>query len=219
MTGKKTRVLFVGNSFTARNDLPALLAQLVSAGGKGVLEYELISAGGASLRMHLNRGEAAERLQRESWDYVALQEQSTLPIKNAQRMGENIRDFDALIKEAGARTVLYMTWARQDAPQTQQALSDAYIRIGRELQALVVPAGLAWQQCLQARPEIVLHDKDKSHPTLEGSYLAACAFYASLFAGRAKKMPGAAIELAAGTKNALQEIAQQTVKAFNDKGT
>ena len=58
-----TRVLFIGNSFTARNDLPGLLAQLVHAGGKGELECELISAGGASLRMHLNKGEAQERLQ------------------------------------------------------------------------------------------------------------------------------------------------------------
>lgn len=65
-----TRVLFIGNSFTARNDLPGLLAQLVRGGGKGELECELISGGGASLRMHLNKGEAHERMQASRWDYV-----------------------------------------------------------------------------------------------------------------------------------------------------
>ena len=52
----KTRILFVGNSFTARNNLPDLLSQLVEAGGKGALEWKLVSTGGASLRQHFNKG-------------------------------------------------------------------------------------------------------------------------------------------------------------------
>ena len=49
------KVLFVGNSFTARNDLPGLIAKLAAARGKN-LEHHLISAGGASLRTHWNAG-------------------------------------------------------------------------------------------------------------------------------------------------------------------
>ena len=148
-----TRVLFIGNSFTARNDLPGLLAQLVHAGGKGELESELISGGGASLRMHLNKGEAHEHLQASGWDYVVLQEQSTLPVKNPKRTGENIREFDAVIKAAQAQTVLYMTWARQNAPETQAALSETYAEVGREIGATVVPVGLAWRDCLESHPD------------------------------------------------------------------
>ena len=184
-----TRILFIGNSFTARNDLPGLLGQLVHAGGKGELECELISSGGASLRMHLNKGEAQTRLQTSGWDYVVLQEQSTLPVKNPKRTGENIREFDAVIKAAQAQTVLYMTWARQNAPETQAALSETYTEAGREIGATVVPVGLAWRDCLAAHPAIVLHDKDQSHPNLAGSYLAACAFYATLFIGRPSPFP------------------------------
>ena len=43
------KVLFIGNSFIARNDLPGLIARLAAARGKG-LEHRLISAGGASPR-------------------------------------------------------------------------------------------------------------------------------------------------------------------------
>src|SRR5262249_23680159 len=39
-----------------------------------------------------------------------------------------------------AKTVLYMTWARRNAPESQQAITDAYTVIGRELGAMVVPA-------------------------------------------------------------------------------
>ena len=45
------KVLFIGNSFTARNDLPGLVAELAAARGK-TLQHRLISAGGASLRTH-----------------------------------------------------------------------------------------------------------------------------------------------------------------------
>ena len=143
--GKRTRALFVGNSFTARNNLPGLLAQMVESAGKGDLEWELISAGGASLRQHLNKGEALQRLNDAPWDFVVLQEQSTLPVKNATRLADNVRDFDKIIAKTGARTVLYMTWARQNAPESLDAISAAYSSIGKELGSLVVPGGSAWR--------------------------------------------------------------------------
>ncbi|MFN0087031.1 MAG: DUF4886 domain-containing protein [Blastocatellia bacterium] len=177
------RVLFIGNSFTGRNDVPGLIAQLAETRGK-TLEHRLISAGGASLRMHWNKGEARQAIRQGSYDYVVLQEQSTLPVKNAPRMHENIRLFDQEIKAAGAKTALYLTWARQNAPESQQALTRAYEEIGKEIDATVVPTGVAWQTFLRKHSEPVLHDRDQSHPTLAGSYLAACVFFAVLFGER-----------------------------------
>jgi hypothetical protein len=177
------KVLFVGNSFTARNDLPSLIAQLAAARG-GTLEHRLISIGGASLRTHWNAGTALKAIQDGHYAAVVLQEQSTLPVKNAARMHENIRLFDAAIKAAGARTILYMTWARRDRPKSQEAITDAYTGIGRELGATVAPVGRAWQAVLRRHERLVLHDRDQSHPTRAGSYLAACVFLAVLFKER-----------------------------------
>jgi hypothetical protein len=173
-------VLFIGNSFTARNDLPGLIAQLTAARGKR-LQHRLISAGGASLRTHWNAGQALQAIQYGRYDQVVLQEQSTLPVKNAKRMHENVRLFAEAIKAAGAETVLYMTWARQDAPESQQAITNAYASIARELGATVAPVGVAWRSFLRKHDRPALHDKDRSHPTLAGSYLAACVFLAVLF--------------------------------------
>jgi len=179
-TPTSLKVLFIGNSFTARNDVPALIAGLAAAHGKQ-LQHQLISAGGASLRMHWNKGEAQQLIQQDKFDYVVLQEQSTLPNKNAKRMHENIRLFDEVIKSSGAKTALYLTWARQNAPETQAAITDAYTTIGEELGATIVPVGIAWQNFLNEHQQPVLHDKDQSHPTFAGSYLAACVFFAVLF--------------------------------------
>jgi hypothetical protein len=200
-TSLTLNVLFIGNSFTARNDLPGLITKLTARGGHR-LGHELISVGGASLRTHWNKGHAQRRIREGDSDYVVLQEQSTLPVKNAARMHENVRLFDQVIRAAGARTALYMTWARRHAPQTQRAITEAYESIGREVKATVIPVGLAWQRFLsEGRNAPVLHDTDKSHPTLAGSYLAACVFYAVLFAG-------SPIDLDEGVDGLMDEDAQ-----------
>lgn len=173
-------ILFIGNSFTARNDVPGMIAQLAAARGYQ-LQHQLISAGGASLRMHWNKGEAQQAMKQTRYDFVVLQEQSTLPIKNAARMHENIRLFDQAIRESGAKTALYLTWARQNATEAQEAITKAYTTVSEELDATVIPVGVAWQNFLRHNQSPVLHDKDLSHPTLAGSYLAACVFFAVLF--------------------------------------
>jgi len=205
------RILFVGNSFTARNNVPGLVAQLAQSRGKQ-LQHRLISAGGASLRMHWNKGDAQKAIQQTRYDYVVLQEQSTLPLKNPLRMHENIRLFDQAIKASGAKTALYLTWARQNAPETQKAITNAYMVISEELGATIVPVGVAWQNFIRKHSRPALHDTDKSHPTLAGSYLAACVFFAVLFhensVGAASAMKG----MTQTEAEQLQKTAWATVK-------
>ena len=213
------RVLFIGNSFTLRNDLPSLWAGLAENGEKGThIDSQVVAAGGASLRQHLNKGAATALLNENVWDFVVLQEQSTLPIKNPKRTHENIRDFHALIDRTGARTILYMTWARLHAPETQAVLSSTYDEVeaerrlrhqqkGAELGVTVVPAGLAWQRVLSTEPAPALHDADNSHPTLAGSYLAACTFQWTLF-GAPVGEPEAAAKIPEAERQALLAAAR-----------
>ncbi len=206
---KPLKVLFIGNSFTARNALPGRIAELARARG-GALDHQLINVGGASLRMHLNRGQAQQLIERGGWDYVVLQEQSTLPIKNATRMHESVRLFDQIIRAAGARTALYLTWARKHTPEAQELINDAYLSIARELGATVVPVGLAWQKLLKTKDHPMLYDKDGSHPSPAGSYLAACVFLGVLFrqspVGIDSQVPG----LSSAHITLLQRAAEQT---------
>ncbi len=200
---RSTRVLFIGNSFTARNDLPGLIAQLAAARGLEI-EHALLSMGGASLRMHWNKGEARTAIERGKFDYVVLQEQSTLPIKNAARMRENVLLFDQTIRASGAKTVLYMAWARKHTPEKQKVISDAYTSIGRKISAIVVPVGDVWWRFIAKHDSPALHDKDQSHPTLAGSYLAACVFLATLFGESPLGIAFSPSGLAAEDVNVLQ---------------
>lgn len=205
------KVLFIGNSFTARNDVPGLIGQLAAERGL-TLEHRLISAGGASLKQHWNAGEAKSAIETGGYDYVVLQEQSTLPVKNAARFHDNVRLFDDAIKRSGAKMGLYMTWARQHARDSQQALTNGYTEIGRELGALVIPVGIAWEAVRQQEGDGLLYDKDGSHPSPAGSYLAACVFVATLF-GENPVGLSCPFKISETEIGALQKIAWQTVAA------
>jgi hypothetical protein len=212
---KKTdaiKILFIGNSFTQRNDLPGLIAAM-AAEREVCIQHELISAGGASLRNHWNAGRAAKAIASGGYDYVVLQEQSTLPVKNAKRMAENVRLFDEAIKQAGAKTVLYMTWARQHTPESQQAITDAYGAIGEELGAVVVPVGVAWPKFLAKHDRSLLYDRDQSHPSPAGSYLAACVFLAALLKINPVGIEAGGAGLDESDKKALQRAAWQVGKS------
>lgn len=169
------RILFIGNSYTARNNLPGLLARLAAERGITV-EHRLISAGGASLRQHLNADNALAEIATGNYDTVVLQEQSTLPAKNPARMHENVRDCHTAITAAGAETALYMTWSRKGTPQQPITNAYAYATIAYELAATLIPAGLIWQHFQTAHPAPALHAPDNAHPALAGTYLTACVF-------------------------------------------
>jgi hypothetical protein len=92
-------------------------------------------------------------------------------------------------------------------------LAEAYTMAGNQNEALVIPAGLAFARSLRQRPELILHASDKRHPSLAGTYLAACTVYAALF----KKSPeglGYTAGLDAGTARFLQTAAWETVRDY-----
>lgn len=186
------RVLFIGNSYTYFNNLPELV-QGLAAGMTPArrIEFARVLVGGATLMSHWKQGDALKALHGSRWDYVFLQEQSTLgttvidgvpTISDPNRyFWPYVREFDREIKKAGAKTVLLATWARRDQPRNFDAVTHAYMTIGRELHALVVPAGTAWQRALQAQPDLALYNNDGSHPAPAGSYLAALTVLSALF--------------------------------------
>lgn len=205
----KRRVLFIGNSYTYFNNLPQILSGLAaSAKPPQTLETEMITVGGATLKSLWSGGQPQAALAGKKWDYVVLQEQSTLgqtrmvdgviQINDPKDFHASVRTIDPEIKKAGAKPLLYMTWARKDTPEKQSLLTDAYQNIGKELGDKVAPVGLAWQAALKARPDLELHVADKSHPNPAGSYLAACVFYATIFGkspeGLAARITGTIVE-------------------------
>ncbi|HXE74582.1 MAG TPA: SGNH/GDSL hydrolase family protein [Candidatus Xenobia bacterium] len=210
----KLRVLFIGNSYTYFNDLPGLVERLSAA--ERPIEARMVVQGGATLEWHWTVGLALKRIQQGGWDYVVLQEQSQRPLLDKPRMFEYARAFDAEIKKQSARTVLYLTWSRQPRPELQGQITQAYQELGRELGAEVAPVGAAWHKVLQRNPNLELYLPDGSHPSLAGSYLAACVFLGVFYGERPVKPLPTVAPLSPEAALYLQNVAWETLAEPNE---
>jgi hypothetical protein len=142
-----------------------------------------VLVGGATLQDHLNAGMATQKVLAGGWTYVVLQEQSQTAVAGESLFDQSVRIFARDIGLAGAKPVLLMTWERPDSVQygvTTENLASSYQRAGDEVGALVAPAGLAFARALERRPDLQLN-QDDGHPTLAGTYLAACVLYGTLY--------------------------------------
>jgi hypothetical protein len=187
-----TGVLFIGNSLTFYNDLPRLFVALAESGGRSV-EADMSSSGGGTLAGHATSGNTRYKLNQRTWSFVVLQEQSEYPAVAARRQElvyPALRALRDRIAEVGAVPILFMTWGRRDGcpeigyqtyEEMQAGVEEGYLEIADEYGWAVVPVGVAWRNAIEQRPDLELWLPDGIHPTLPGSYLAACTFYAAIF--------------------------------------
>ena len=193
------RLLFLGNSHTYTNNLPQMFAELSDSGGRAVVTDQN-TPGGWTLKQHSHDSTSRAKIAMGGWNYVVLQEQSQIPSIPRLRddsMYPAVRCLDSLIHAAGCSTALYMTWGWKnggvmaigpdssppfrDYFEMQDSVATAYQRIAAEVSALVLPAGMGWTRARRLDSLVDLWQADNSHATVEGSYLAACVFYAEFF--------------------------------------
>ncbi len=183
------RVLFIGNSYTFTNNLGDVVAGIAAAQKDGpTITPTIVARGGTHLEWHLKNGPAMSSLQAGRWDYVILQEFSTLggeigkpEVGDPEPFYASVRQWVPKIRAVGATPILLMTWARRGAKEAEsKKLFDAFGHIASELDVKVAPAGLAWAEAHRRLRTLDLHIYDESHPTEAGSYLTALVIYATL---------------------------------------
>ncbi len=214
------KVLFVGNSFTYYNDsLHKHYRQLIWASGihtRETARSRIMTISGGHLPEHAGGFEHV--LSGDDWDVVVMQGHSLGPISadTAEPFRAAARKFAGIAREQGTRPVFFMTWAYSDKPEMTAQLDKAYTDIGRELDAEVVPVGLAFATVSKDRPDIALRIEDARHPSLAGTYLAACTFFAALYQ---QSPEGLDYDAGLGEETAayLQQVAWQTVQDYKNR--
>lgn len=193
------RVLFLGNSYTNRNNLPNLLINAALSTGDTIM-VDSNTPGGYTLQGHSTNQSSLSKIALGTWDYVVLQEQSQRPsfpdIQVAVDVFPYAKHLDSLIEQANpcAETVFYMTWGRKNGDASNCAffpplctyqgmdslLNLRYRHMADTNFAIVSPVGAVWNYIRTTYPTIELYTADESHPSLAGSYAAACTFYATI---------------------------------------
>ncbi len=184
---KTLNVLLIGNSQCPTIVNNQLLEKLAASdkGGRLIKVCGCIQ-GGASLRSHWEAGNGPEtargKIAGGSWDYVVLQD---IYYVEEAAFQPYARQFHALIKESGARTVLFGTASiLSDYPKGFERQHRMHVAMGKELGVPIVDASQAYFRYFGDQPTTErlesLFAKDRAHPGLWGSYLYACGIYSAL---------------------------------------
>lgn len=197
---KRVRALFLGNSYTAVNNLPEIVKQFAAASGD-TLEYAANTPGGYTFQGHSSNANSLSLIAQGNWDFVILQEQSQLPAFPDGQVASQVFPYaarlDSLIQANNhcATTLFYVTWGRKNGDAdncpffpplcTYDGMDDRlqmnYTLMAEQNDAALAPVAMVWRKLRSDFPTMELYDGDGSHPSSRGSFAAAAAFYSILF--------------------------------------
>ncbi|MBC5835489.1 T9SS type A sorting domain-containing protein [Flavobacterium sp. F372] len=194
------RALFLGNSYTGVNNLPSLTQQVTASTGNTLI-IDSNTPGGYTFQGHSTNVTSLQKIQQGNWDFVVLQEQSQIPSFPINEVSTICFPFATQLNNIilqynpCAETVFYMTWGRENGDSqncaanppvcTYEGMDDLlrarYTEMANTNQAIISPVGAVWRYLRTNHPTLNLYSGDGSHPSLAGSYAAACTFNTVLF--------------------------------------
>lgn len=194
------KVVFLGNSYTAANNLPLMISKLAQSVGDE-LNYSSNTPGGYTFQGHSTNSSSIALLQQVGLDYVVLQEQSQLPSFPFSQVATDVFPYATslcnMITQYNpcAKPLFFMTWGRKYGDSQNcsvwppvctyegmdSLLNLRYRQMADSNEAYVSPVGAVWHYIRDADSTIELYSSDFSHPSLIGSYAAACTFYTLIF--------------------------------------
>jgi hypothetical protein len=223
------RVLFVGNSFTYFNEMPAMVHEFAAHddGARPLYSVEY-TAPSWSLHEASDTEGLEDLIDKVPWDVVILQDVSYHLANPPEWWSRETLPYAAALRREiasnGSETMFFMTWGYEhgvssdDSYDAMQArLAHGYETLAGDLSSEVAPVGLAWAAALAGRPGLDLWKRDGHHPNRAGSYLAACVFYREL-TGRDPLDSDYTGGLAAADARFLQRVAGDVVDEYEAGG-
>ncbi len=175
-------VLFVGNSYTqASGGLWNMVKQIYDSVEADTLSVGHITAGGATYQNHWNNQQLHDEIHTGNWNTVVFQEQSCMPVIDPAATYLFGDSLAWLTQAGGAQPVFFMTWARKNDPLMLEGLRAGYSRMGAAHSSPVAPCGIAFDLIRINHPEIDPYSGDGAHPSLKGSYAAACVVAVTVY--------------------------------------
>ena len=164
-------VLFIGNSHTFCNEVPALFCDLAASDGFEC-HAVMLAHGGWTLGQHAKEPDVFYNLRKGHYDYVIFQEH-THPFNLDGKMVPACTQMAAWGRECGTVPVIFGTWAQKWEREKQQEIDDGCLEAAKAADALPVLVGNAWWASIDANPELELYASDGGHATPAGSAIAA----------------------------------------------
>ena len=183
----KINILMIGNSFILKNNMHKILQEMLGS----QYSVDVIAKPAYSLKRHLQNPQLEQALKNKKYQYVVMQEKSSIPIKFPERLSKNFGDMIKYISQYQQAwiPVIYETYGRcyisdPNPLLTQTMIDDAYENVSEEYNAKLAKVGEAFLKFrvmdkFEVTDSILFNCKRKYviHPTQMGSILTAMVFY------------------------------------------
>jgi hypothetical protein len=202
------RILFIGNSHTQVNDLPAMVKTLLETDGSG--RHATVKRVWATLLNNLPLYQAQSELKHGAWDYVVLQG----ALLSSSHLYHYSQDGGIAIakmaRQSGARVLLFAEWPRRGWDEAD-FIVQGYGEISKPAMAEIVDVPHVFAVVHKEFPKAELWQPDGNHATEAGTYIAARTIYRWVVGGKAT--PAADGKLGIGFSRAIDKAALAAYKA------
>lgn len=206
LRGQTKKVLFIGNSYTAYNNLAQIINDAAISVGDSLF-FDTHTPGGSRLMNHSSNPVVFSKIYSNNWDHIVIQGQSQEPSWDSAKVAVEVFPHAKILSDSARasdscnKPIFYMTWGRENGDANNCAfwpwvctyegmdsvLNKNYRKMAADNDGLVSPVGALWKYIRTTHSNIQLYASDGSHPSASGSYAAAMSFYSIIF----KKDPSA----------------------------
>lgn len=177
---KVDKVLFVGNSLTYTNDLPALFARLGKSRGREI-EVQSLTYPNYALEDHLADNKLQLLISNGKFDYVIVQQGPSSGTSGREMLIRDGQRIHKMCKKAGSRLAFYMVWPSKGNYRLFDSVIKSYTEAAEKADAILCPVGQVWKEYIDSKNDYSYYGPDDFHPSLQGSEVAAEVIYNSIY--------------------------------------
>ena len=221
------RILFIGNSLTAANQMPALLVALAESAKVSPLPTADIDwHPDFALIDHWSIGEPQPLITKGKYSVVVMQQGPSSVEVNRDTLRLAAKLFAPLIRAAGGVPAMLAVWPTSNRLVDFDRATESYRLAAADVGGMMIPSGEVWRAAWRRNPALAFYSPDGLHPSALGSYAMALSLFGILYDRSVVGLPsslrlldGSNLSVDAATAKLIQESADEANRQFGSKGT
>lgn len=212
----KTRILFLGNSHTYWNDMPAVFSNICKDCGKDV-DVDMLAGPGTTYDGHLRqRINLRYSLVFGNYDYMIMQQAAHTPLPPREETVQGAIEIVNWAKKYNVKTLQWVPFARTNKLEEQAGMYDIYNEVHEKTGMPLIPVGNLYELLRNTNPEIQTIQTDGCHPSPYGTYLNALCTYVMIFGKDIQNARAESIEYFGGLDNNIVQLDENQAQIIKD---
>ena len=221
------RILFVGNSLTAANDMPFFFVALAeSANVSPRPSVQVDWQPDFALIDHWNVGFVQSIISDNKFSVVVLQQGPSSVGVNRDTLRLAAKLFAPLVRNTGGMPAMMAVWPTADRFVDFDRATESYQLAAKDVSGAMIPTGEVWRAAWKQNPSLSFYSPDGLHPSPLGSYAMALSLLGILYDRSVVGLPST-LQLSNGSRwifdpavaAIVQQAADEANRQYGLKGT